>query len=154
MLGSAFCFFLVFHSPLLATTNPQRRSGLGCSTNLSISQIHNVVLLSLTVLAVFLDSCHRCLISQHLLFADTNVSRYDTTSSNCWLLLAINLEPLPASRIPSGLAKSTARYTICETVFGSTGCLPSSCSDLLRNQKLFGQLSLSVRRLPANLTFA
>lgn len=48
----------------------------------------------------FLDFCHRRLVSPHPLFADTDVSSYGATSSNCRLPLAINLEPIPASRIP------------------------------------------------------
>jgi hypothetical protein len=58
---------------------------------------HRLLLLSPLGYSRFFGSCHHSLINRYPLFADSNLSTMPTQPSNCWLLLVMHLEPLPAS---------------------------------------------------------
>lgn len=89
-----------------------------CSNGFDTDRIHSppVVSREITVMLVIVTATsltpHTHRVCRH--------STLSTEPTNCWLLLAINLKPLPASLYSTAFMEFTARYAICEIAFGST----------------------------------
>lgn len=71
----------------------------------------------------FSGSRHPDLLGKYPLYADIFPLIIGAGPSNCWLLLGLPLEPLPASLYHPVSRSFTARYTVGETMFGLTSIL-------------------------------
>jgi len=96
-----------------------------CFTDLSTGEIHSPPAFPLGARSFGSPSLQP--IAKHPLDADATPGLSVPKPANCWLLLAINLELLPASLYHLVLTEITARCMACETMLGSSdGCFPSS----------------------------
>ena len=98
-----------------------------CFTDLSTGEIHSPPAFPLGARSFGSSSLQP--VAKHPLDTDATLGPSAPKPANCWLLLAINLELLPASLYHLALTEITARCMACETMLGSADvCSRGSCA--------------------------